>query len=191
MFKAILAAVGVVGAGLWAAPAQESKTPAQETKAPAQEAKVSAAERKFMMAAADGDMLEVEAGKLAQQKAMTEAVKQFANRMVDDHTKANEELKQVASSSGVSLPDQVSARHRKHLDKLSKLSGGEFDQAYMRMMVKDHEKAVRLYEQTAAKAADGPVKTFAQQTLPTLQEHLKLAKDVAGKIGLADVRPSD
>lgn len=126
-------------------------------------------------------MAEVELGKLAAERASSPDVKQFGQRMVDDHTKANDQLKQVASEKGVTVPDKLSAKDEATKDRLEKLSGEQFDHAYMRNMVTDHTKDVSEFRTEAKAAKDPAVKDFAQQTLPTLEDHLKQAKSIAPK----------
>jgi putative membrane protein len=139
--------------------------------------KVSSADRKFMDKAAQGGMAEVQLGQLATQKANAPEVKQFGQRMVDDHSKANDELKQLASQKGVTLPTTMDKSSQKEYDRLSKLSGAQFDQEYMKHMVSDHKKDVSEFKSEANKSkADADVKQWAQKTLPTLQEHLTLAQ---------------
>src|ERR1041385_7579353 len=99
---------------------------------------LSAADQTFVKKAAQGGMAEVELGKLATQKASSEDVKKFGQRMVDDHTKANDQLKQIAGNKGIDVPSQLSAKDKATKDRLSKLSGKSFDRAYMADMVRDH-----------------------------------------------------
>jgi putative membrane protein len=135
-------------------------------------------DKKFLKQAAIGGLAEVEFGKLAAQKASSEEVKKFGQRMVDDHSKANEELKQVASKQNAEVPTALPSKEQSKLDKMSKLSGPEFDKAYMKDMVKDHEKDVSEFQDEAQGGSDPDVKAFATKTLPTLQEHLSIAKDI-------------
>lgn len=137
---------------------------------------LSASDRKFVEHAAIGGMTEVELGKLAQQKAASDQVKQFGSRMVEDHGKANDELKQVASTKGVALPGSLDKSHQQDVDRLGKMSGANFDKAYMKHMVSDHKKDVSDFQKASKSAKDADVKAFASKTLPTLQEHLKLAQ---------------
>jgi putative membrane protein len=139
-------------------------------------AKVASSDRKFMEKAAEGGMAEVKLGQLATQKAGSDQVKQFGQRMVDDHSKANEQLKQVASEKGVTLPTELDKSTQREYDKLSKLSGADFDREYMKHMVSDHKKDISEFKSEANKAKDADVKQFASSTLPTLEEHLNLAK---------------
>jgi len=142
---------------------------------------VSAADRAFAMKAAEANLAEVELGKLAQQKASSEDVKNFANRMVDDHQKAYDEQKQWAETKGVTLPSDLNSKDKALRDRLSNLSGSDFDKAYIRDMVKDHKKDVAEFQRESNRASDPELKSWASKTLPTLQDHLKMAEDVNGK----------
>lgn len=135
-------------------------------------------DKKFLKEAAEGGLAEVELGKLASQKASSPEVKQFAQKMVDDHTKANDQLKQVASAENVSVPNELDSKHQSRLDKLSKLSGDSFDKAYVKDQLKDHETYVRDFNNEAQNGSDPKVKAFASATLPTLQQHLDLVKSL-------------
>jgi putative membrane protein len=140
------------------------------------------ADSDFVRKAAQGGMAEVELGRLATSKASNEKVKQFGQRMVDDHSKANNELKEVASRKGVTLPTSLDAKDQSTKDKLSKLSGAEFDKAYMEDMVKDHKTDVSEFRKESNSGSDPDVKSFASKTLPTLEEHLKLAEDTLAQV---------
>jgi putative membrane protein len=133
-------------------------------------------DRDFIMDAAMGGLEEVELGRVAAQKGTSEAVKQFGQRMVDDHSKANSELMSLASSKGITLPTTLDEKHQKDVTKLSAMSGAEFDRAYSKMMLSDHNKDVSEFEKQSTKGTDPDLKAFAAKTLPTLQEHLQLAK---------------
>ena len=134
--------------------------------------------KKFLKEAAEGGIAEVELGKIAEQKASSPAVKQFAERMITDHTKANDQLKQLASKENVTVPAEAGSKEQSRIDKLSKLSGPEFDKAYIKDQIKDHKGDVSKF-QSEAQGGDNPaVKEFAAQTLPTLQQHLALAKNL-------------
>ena len=137
-------------------------------------------DRDFVMDAAMGGLMEVELGQLAAQKGTSEAVKQFGQRMVDDHGKANTELMTLATSKGITLPTAIDDKHRQDVTKLSAMSGAEFDRAYSKMMLKDHEKDVSEFEKQSMKGTDSDVKAFAGKTLPTLQEHLTMARALPG-----------
>jgi putative membrane protein len=142
---------------------------------------VSSSDRMFIRKAAEGGLAEVQLGQLATEKADSPEVKQFGQRMVDDHSKANDQLKQVASQKGVNVPDKLNAKDAATKARLEKLSGKAFDRAYMRDMVTDHTKDVSEFRMESKNAKDPDVKSFASQTLPTLEDHLKEAKKIAPK----------
>jgi putative membrane protein len=148
--------------------------------------KVSAHDRTFMKEAAQGGMAEVNLGQLAAQNASDPDVKAFGQRMVTDHSKANDQLKQVAAGMNVTLPTDVKASDKAEANRLSKMTGAAFDRAYVRSMVKDHKKDVAEF-QKEAKSGHGDVQSFASTTLPTLQEHLKMAEDLQAKMGGASM----
>jgi len=134
----------------------------------------------FVMDAAMGGMLEVELGRLAAQQGTSDAVKQFGQRMVDDHSKANAELMTLAQSKGITLPTALDDKHRNEVTKLSAKTGADFDRAYSKLMLSDHEKDVSEFEKESTKGTDPDLKAFASKTLPTLQEHLQLARTLPG-----------
>jgi putative membrane protein len=136
------------------------------------------ADAAFVKKAAEGGLAEVELGKLATQKAASDDVKKFGQRMVDDHTKANDQLKSVASSKGIDIPSALSAKDEAMKSRLDKLDGAAFDRAYMSHMVQDQTKDVSEFSREAKAGKDAEVKSFASSTLPILEEHLKLAKSV-------------
>ena len=146
-------------------------------------AKLSHSDREFIENAAKGGMAEVELGQFAQQHASNEQVKQFAAKMVTDHSKANEELRQLAQEKGVTMPAGPSHMDNHEMTKLSKLTGADFDREYMKNMVKDHEKDVKDFQKEASKARDPDVKNWANKTLPTLQEHLQMAQTANQTVG--------
>ena len=141
---------------------------------PAQAAGKGSADKPFIMKAAMGGMAEVMLGQMAAKKGTSAAVKQFGMHMVSDHTKANNELKQVAMSEGVALPKDVGPENKAVMAKLSKLSGAAFDKAYVADMVKDHVEDVGEFAKESKTGKDAKVKGFAGKTLPTLQEHLHM-----------------
>lgn len=145
--------------------------------------RMKAADNTFASKAAQGGMAEVELGRMATQQAANAKVKQFGQRMVDDHSKANEQLKSIASNKGVTLPNMLDSKDEATKNKLSSLRGAEFDKAYMEDMVSDHEKDLAEFQHEADHGTDPDMKAFAAKTLPTLQHHLQMAKDA-----LADVK---
>jgi len=140
------------------------------------------ADNNFAAKAAQGGLAEVKLGQLAEQHAESADVKAFGRRMVTDHTKANDELKALASRKGITLPTDIDAKDQATYDRLSKLNGAEFDKAYMRDMVSDHRTDVNEFKHESERGTDADLKAFASKTLPTLQEHLQLAETTEGKI---------
>lgn len=138
------------------------------------------ADSTFVKEAAMGGLAEVELGRLAAQKAQSADVKQFAQHMVDDHSKANDQLKPLAQQKGIDVPTQLTGKHKSEYDRLSRLSGAQFDRAYMQLMLQDHRKDVSDFRKESTSGKDPDVKQFASQTLPTLEDHLKMAQSTAG-----------
>lgn len=132
----------------------------------------------FAVNAASGGMMEVELGNYAAQNAGHARVKHFGEMMVRDHTKANDELKSLASTKNITLPATLSEKHQKHVDDLKKLKGAEFDKEYMDLMVKDHKEDIDEFEEASRKEADAEIKAFAGKTLPVLKMHLDSAKAI-------------
>jgi putative membrane protein len=141
-------------------------------------AKLTAADQKFLKKAADDGLDEIELGKLAVQKAPNRQVKNFGQRMIDDHGKANDQLKAMASNKGVELPQKTGSKNKARKERLAKLSGDQFDNAYMAEMLKDHKEDVAEFLQESKAGGDADVKAFATTTLPTLESHLKLAESI-------------
>ena len=142
-----------------------------------------ASARKFVKEAAEGSATAIALGKLAQEKGSSDAVKQFGKRMVNDHSKATEELKQAAEMAKIPVSSETPNKVKKAQDKLLRLSGAEFDRAYAKMMVSDHKEDVKAFERQARDGGVSPVKNFAAKTLPTLQEHLRLAEELHASAG--------
>jgi putative membrane protein len=178
----VLAAFSSLGMAAGAAAQTSNDTMASGNSA-SSSGKLAPADRQFIKKAAEGGLAEVQLGQLATEKADSQDVKQFGQRMVDDHTKANDQLKQVASQKGVTVPDKLSPKDAATKARLENLSGKAFDRAYMRDMVMDHTKDVSEFRLESKNAKDPDVKNFASQTLPTLQDHLKEAKSIAPKTG--------
>jgi predicted outer membrane protein len=144
---------------------------------------LSSMDQKFVMEAATGGMAEVELGRLAAERGSSDDVKQFGQRMVDDHSRANSELMQLTTAKGITVPAALDAKHQAQMTKMSQLSGAAFDRAYSKEMVKDHQKDVSLFQKQATRGADADVKAFAARTLPTLQDHLRMARALNGHGG--------
>lgn len=146
----------------------------------AQAADSKSADSEFAMKAAQGGLAEVSEGQLAASKASDPKIKEFGQKMVSDHGKANDELKAVAQKSGITLPTEPSKKEQDDANKLGQKMGKDFDEAYAKMMVKDHEEDVALFQKEADSGSDPNLKAFAQKTLPTLKEHLSMAKELHG-----------
>jgi putative membrane protein len=139
---------------------------------------LSSSDYKFIKEADQGGMAEVQLAQIAKDRANDPAVKQFAERMIRDHSQADQQLAELASKKGAALPMEIAASERRETDRLLKLSGPEFDRAYMKHMVSDHRTDVKEFEREAKKAADPDVQSWAAKTLTTLREHLRLAESI-------------
>ena len=163
---------------------------AQQTPQAAKTAKtaLSSADRSFVTTAQEGNLAEVEAARLVEQKSTDPAVKDFASRMVTDHTRASEQLKTLASAEGVTLPSALSAAERTQDESWQKLSGTKLNDAYLRDELQDHKETISAFENEIEHGQDKAVKKYAEQTLSTLQDHIRIAEDLVGQTG--DVRQS-
>lgn len=140
----------------------------------------------FFKRAAEAGIAEVEAGKLAQDKGSSQAVKDFGAMMVSDHTAANDKLKSLATSENVSLPSSSSVSDMAAKGKLEVLTGTTFDKAYIKNQLKAHQQAVALFKKEATSGQDAQAKAFAAATLPTLRGHLKKVHQLATESGVSD-----
>jgi len=136
----------------------------------------------FSKDAAQGGMMEVQLGNIAMKNAGSQAVKDFGKMMVDDHTKINSQLKDLAAKKNVSLPTAVSDSQQKDIDKLSKETGKEFDKDYVSMMVKDHKNEIDAFKKAEDKISDADYKSFISEALPTLQKHLSAIEAINKKM---------
>jgi putative membrane protein len=143
---------------------------------PAFAAGVSSADQQFAKQAASGGMAEIQAAQLAQQRSASPQVRQFASRMISDHTDANNELQQIAQQESIDLPSAPDSRDAGAVKRLSGMNGSEFDQSYAQEELRDHQQVVALFRKEATSGSDQALKEFAQKTLPTLQQHLQLAQ---------------
>lgn len=160
--------------------AQDRPAPAANSSAPDRQARAMSSsgseDIEFIFDAARGSMAEVELGKLAAERAKNDEVKKFAQKMVDDHSKAGDELKTIAERKGIKLPQEMDAKSKALVARLQKLNGAAFDRAYMQAMVGDHLKDVNEFKKEANSGRDPQVKSFASTTLPTLEGHLQQAR---------------
>jgi putative membrane protein len=139
---------------------------------------LSAGDYKFVTEAAQGGRMEVELGRLAMQKGLDAAVRDFGKRMVQDHQKANQELTQLAMQKGAALPTALSKKEDDKIEHFKTLSGADFDKAYIKDMVDDHQTDIKEFQKESDKADDTDLKAWVVKTLPVLQEHLKMAQNV-------------
>jgi putative membrane protein len=131
---------------------------------------------KFAVAAADGSMLEVALGKLAQTNAAAAQVKTFGQQMVDDHSKAGAELQKLAASKNITLPATLGEKHQKEYDDFTKKKGADFDKAYTSFMVDDHKEDIDDFTKESEKGKDADIKNWAGQKVPVLKHHLMMAQ---------------
>ena len=187
MLRTILAGTVVFGMAL-AASAQpptptQSPTPTPQRADKTTDHAVTGADHTFVTKAAEGGMAEVKLGQLAADKATSADVKKFGEKMVTDHGKANDELKSLAQQKNITLPADVNAKDKATYDRLSKMSGASFDRDYMQAMLTDHRTDVNEFKKESTSGKDPDVKAWAGKTLPTLEEHLKLAQDAEKAVG--------
>jgi putative membrane protein len=150
----------------------------QESSPVSSEAQAAITDQAFAKDAARGGMAEVKLGKLAEDNGSSEAVKTFGTRMVAEHTKAGHKLKEAAAQEHIALPTDLAAKDQATYDRLSKLSGADFDRAYAQDMVKDHQQDLRDFQREANHGNDDVIKAFAAQTVPMIQQHLDQAKEM-------------
>ena len=174
----ILAVAATTAATLFAAGPASAQTQEKSGAQPSAQGE-SNRDAKHLKELAIANMAEIETGKLALEKAQDPKVKEFAQHMVDDHTKMLDEVKTLAQSKNAELPSAPDAKHEKVMKKLESASGADFDREYMRAMVKDHRDALKLAQRTARGAKDGELKAAAQKAAPEIQDHLKTAQEIA------------
>ena len=141
--------------------------------------KLTAKDKAFIIDAAIGNLAEVEMGKLAQENAASQEAKDFGARLMADHDKAYKELERITGPYGVMLPTKVDAEHQKHCDMLKAKKGAEFDASFAKHMVEGHQKVIAMFKAEAKSGTAPELKEYATATLPTLEEHLKVAQNLA------------
>ena len=147
----------------------------------APKAQSSTKDQRFMTEAIEGDLSEVNMGKLAQQKGQSDQVKQFGQTLAQDHGDHLQKAQQLASQNGLQAPSEPNRQQKAMYSRLEGLSGNRFDKAFALAMIRDHEKDIKKYEKEAA--AKSPLSDFAQQTVPVLQKHLDMAKSLSSGKG--------
>ncbi len=148
---------------------------------------VSDQDREFVNKAATGNLAEIELGRVAAQRAARPSVRSFGERMVTDHGRSNAELTSLARSKGIEVPTALEPSQQAVRDRLSALSGNDFDRAYMSEMVRDHTEDIALFERAAETSTDPDLKAWATRSLPMLREHLALARQVNSEVVLGPV----
>jgi putative membrane protein len=164
-----------------------STSGASDTAGSSASGSVSKSDQKMMKDLAQANMAEIEAAKLAQQKSSSEDVKTFAQKMIDDHTKASDQLQQLAQAKNVTLPTDLDSKHKAEIKKLSALSGDKFDKKYMAQGgVSDHRKAHAMLSHIEKSAKDADLKSLASNMMPTINDHWQMAKQMrSGKASTA------
>ena len=185
MVKRLLMGAAVVGLAVGPASAGQQPPTAQKAQ---KTMSAKSPDETFMTKAAMGGMAEVDLGKLAVEKASSEEVKKFGQRMVDDHGKAGDELKTLAQSKNVTLPTELDANTKALHDRLAKQSGPAFDRAYMQAMVADHKKDVNEFRTESKSGKDPETKAWASKTLPIIEEHLALAQSTNSAVGTSGTK---
>lgn len=181
----VAAGILVLGTGFGQSSATDaSKTTdkaADKASSGAASSALSGGDRKFVMEAAMGGLTEVQAGQMVAGKSTNADVKAVAQKIVDDHTKANDELKTIASGKGITLPTDLDPKHKAMVDKMSAMSGDQMDHAFLMNMMKDHKKDIALFQKESSNGKDADLKAFATKTLPVLQEHAKHVQEAHSK----------
>ena len=161
------------GTAIAAFPAARSDSAQASSKSKIEQPEEKMSDSAFAKKAAEGGMAEIKLGQLAADKATNKGVKDLGQRMVDDHTKANDSLKTAAAKNDVTLPTKLDEKDQATYERLSKLSGAEFDRAYTKDLVKDHKADIAMFRHEATEGKDPAIKQFAASTLPTLESHLR------------------
>ena len=143
---------------------------------------VSKVDSEFMISAANAGMTEVALGNIANNNAANDKVKEFGQMMIKDHTTAGDQLKKIAVSRNIMLPDSLSKESKKHVADMQKKKGKDFDKAYINMMIEGHEKVLKEFEDIQSKGSDNELKAFVSQTIPIIKGHLDSAKSIKESI---------
>ncbi|WP_369928988.1 DUF4142 domain-containing protein [Xanthomonas sp. NCPPB 2632] len=178
-YLALALALSVGATGMASAQTNEAQS---DRAAPNPSTMTNAPDAKFVEAASAAGLAEVSLGKLGAQQGQSQEVKAFGQQMVDDHGKANDELKTIADGKSIPVSTMPMAPDAKAAAMIAKKQGADFDAAFKKKMVADHEKAVMLFTKESTAGKDPDLKAFATKTLPTLKHHLEMAKQLpAGK----------
>ena len=180
---ALISAAGLIGPAM----AQTSPAAPPAATGPAAPVVMNEGDRAFIENAAHGGLAEIDLSKLAQ-KSINPDVRRFADRMITDHTKINARLSVIADRYGVTAPQTLDIEHQKLREKLANEHDGPFDRDYAHVMVADHDQAIKLFQQEERPGHDAQLARFARDTLPTLQEHRRMAAALADKVGASAAR---
>src|SRR5215207_8642266 len=179
--RALWTAVAVLLIGLVSAPAGAAATPTQWQQSNGNQ-ELSRQDRRFLRQAAQAGLFEVKKSELALDRSPNRHVRQFAAQIIRDHTKANQELKQLAASKGVTLPQRPNAEQRMIIRRLARLSDRHFDCAYMAVQVRAHLQAIAIFRRKVRHGRDAAVRAYAARTLPVLRMHLRMARHMLHKL---------
>ena len=182
LFAAAVAAAALIAMAGSPSAQDTKKEPSAKKDQTSKKGALQGSDGKMIREIAQADMAEVTAGKLGASKAESAEVKKFAQHMVDDHGKHLAELRKMAKAKGVQLPSTPAKKHQDAMKKLEQASGAEFDKAFMTQMVKDHEDALKLVQDTAKNAKDKELKADAEKTAPVIEKHLEMAKSIASSL---------
>lgn len=171
MLKSIFAAVVLVASVAGLVYAQQGTS------------KVAKGDRTFVDKAASGNMFEVQLAQYALNNTQSPEVRNFAQRIITDHTTLNQQLTQVAQQHGITVPQNMDKADRKTYDHLTKLRGADFDRSYINQMIKDHEKDIKDFQHEAQHGQNPDLKNLASNAVPILQEHLRMARSIAPQVG--------
>ena len=150
----------------------------------AQKGDEASGDARFARQAAMGGMMEVELGRIAVQKSSNDKVKEFGQRMIDDHSKIGDELKGIAAKNNFNVPSQLDERHKAIVKGYANMAGTEFDRAYMRDMVSDHQTNIAEFQKEANNGMNADLKSWATTTLPMIQEHHRIAKEMESSLSV-------
>lgn len=156
---------------------------AQTSSGSASAGALSGADRKFAMMVAQTDLAEIQVGNLALQKSSDPQVKQIAQRLVDDHTKTSDALKQIATSKGLTVPTETDSKHKALETKLQGESGKDFDKDFLSANSSDHHKVIQAFEKESSYGQDSDLKQFAAKFLPVIKEHSTMIDQAKGGSG--------
>jgi putative membrane protein len=186
----LAALIALLGASATFAQSETKSTNIQTANKKNTSTKRMISDTEFAKMAAQGGLAEVKFGQLAEEKGSAQTVKDFGKRMVTDHSRADDDLKTVASKDKISLPTELSPKDQAAYDRLSKLSGAAFDRAYARDMVRDHSADVAEFRLESKDGKDASIKDFAAQKLPTLEDHLKQAREMLRSTSATNSNPT-